>query len=866
MDKINFTDIEKKWITKFEETQIFKTPDIGPDSKNKYYCLVMFPYPSGRIHMGHVRNYAIGDAAARIARMRGKHVLHPIGWDAFGLPAENAAIERGVHPAEWTFANIDAMRAQLKRLGLSYDWHREICTAKPDYYRWGQWFFLKMYEQGLVYKKNSYVNWCPRCNTVLANEQVEDGTCWRHADVKVEKKPMEQWFFRITKYADELLEHHAQLTGWPENVLTMQKNWIGKSRGLTVNFKVNGADFPIFTTRPDTIYGVTFMAIAFNHPRLKEYIDPSADKAGIEAFIAKSGVLNQNADYEKEGIFTGTYAVNPFNGSKIPLYIANFVLAEYGTGAIMAVPAHDQRDFDFAKKYGIPVHVVIQNSENSLNADTMTTAYTGEGILVNSDQFNGMQNTEAITAISAYAEEKKIGTQSVQYKLKDWLVSRQRYWGNPIPLVYCDVCGIVPVPYNELPVMLPEDVTIRQGENPLAACGAFVNTKCPKCGGPATRETETMDTFTCSSWYYLRYSDPDNTGLPFSRESADTWCPVDQYIGGVEHACMHLLYARFFHKTARDLGLLKTDEPFARLLTQGMVVNNSYYSPSLRKYYFADELNEGPPTCPATGEALVVKMEKMSKSKNNGIDPDSMISRYGADTVRMFTLFAAPPEKDLEWNEKGVEGCHRFLLRVWRRYMRIIEARGKYSENEEYTNNTADTIKPKENSNLSAGGVKARQILHRTIKKVHTDAVERMQYNTAIAALMELLNHITDFEPSTPGDLAFEKSLGRNLIALLVPFAPFIAEELGEMYGLDSMACCLSWPEWDEQFLSEKTFEIVIQINGKIRAKETVPAGTSRSDLIQRAKSNPNIQKYLQELTVNKEIAVEGKLVNFVCK
>jgi len=846
----NFTDIEAKWINYYKQQKPFQTE--LDSNRNKFYCLEMFPYPSGKIHMGHVRNYSIGDVLARYKRFQGFNVLHPIGWDAFGLPAENAAIENNVDPGKWTFSNIDNMRSQLTRLGFSYNWDDEICTALPAYYKWGQWFFLKMYEKGLVYKSKATVNWCDKCATVLANEQVENGCCWRHSDTEVTQRTLDQWYFRITAYAEELLQGHSRLKGWPEKVLSMQQNWIGKSYGALVNFKYKEENFPVFTTRPDTIYGVTFMAIAFDHPDIEKYISAAADKKRINAFIAQCRKINQNEDYKKEGIFSGSYIKNPFTDEEVPLYIANFVLAGYGTGAVMAVPAHDQRDFEFARAYDLPVKVVINPPDKQLQAAAMTEAYTGDGYLVNSGKFDNTANRQAITAIIDFARDRGWGRKSINYKLKDWLISRQRYWGNPIPVINCPVCGAVPVPEKDLPVLLPTDVAFRRGENPLAQNENFKKTVCPRCGGAAERETETMDTFVCSSWYFLRYTDPENEGAPFSKERADRFMPVDQYIGGVEHACMHLLYARFFQRVVRDLGLSKEDEPFTNLLTQGMVTKETVTCPE-HGFLFPEETKKEDDKlyCSKCGRAAQTgRVVKMSKSKKNVVDPDKIVAAYGADTVRLFSLFAAPPEKDLEWNEKGVEGCQRFLARFWRWSEKIITLL-----NSSYTG-----------SQLSPGADKARSALHKTIKKVTNDIERRMQFNTAIAAMMELLNAVQDFTPQTEADIELARNLLRSFLVMLNPFTPFITAELYEKAGFPGSVLQQSWPDYDEQFCEDKTVQIVFQVNGKVRAKAETPAGISREEMIQKAREMDNVKKWLTGKTVVREIAVPGKLVNLVVK
>ena len=685
--------VETKWQKFWEEKRVFEV-DEDPH-KPKYYLLEMFPYPSGRLHMGHIRNYSIGDVLARYKRMQGFNVLHPMGWDAFGLPAENAAIEHGVHPAKWTYENIAYMKKQLKRMGFSYDWRREIATCDPSYYKWEQLFFIKMYERGLAYRSFSEVNWCPGCETVLANEQVVNGRCWRCGS-EVGKKELQGWFLKITAYAEELLRDCEKLLGgWPEKVITMQKNWIGRSEGLEVDFPLEGREgsIRIFTTRPDTIFGVTFMVLAPEHPLVEELVRGTERETEVREFVRRvkrqSVTVRSSEEVEKEGVFLGAYCINPLNGERIPVWTANFVLMEYGTGAIMAVPAHDQRDFEFAKKYGLPIKVVIRPKDRELRAEDLSEAYTGDGIMVNSGAFDGMSNREAMRKISDLVEARGIGKRTVNYRLRDWGISRQRYWGAPIPIIYCPSCGPVPVPEEELPVQLPLEVEITgKGGSPLAQVEAFVSARCPRCGGPGRRETDTMDTFVESSWYFLRYCSPQREEGPFD-ERVKYWMPVDQYIGGVEHAVLHLLYARFFTKVLRDLGYLEFDEPFSRLLTQGMVIKDG---------------------------------AKMSKSRGNVVDPDDMIARYGADTTRLFILFAAPPEKDLDWKEEGVEGCFRFLNRLWRLFYEVEPKlkgeSGGFREDGEF-----------------------RRRIHMARKKV-TEDIERFHFNTAIAHLMEWVNYL----------------------------------------------------------------------------------------------------------------------------
>ncbi|MBN1899576.1 MAG: leucine--tRNA ligase [Spirochaetes bacterium] len=821
----NFDHIEKKWIKIWEEKRTFHA-HIKNDKK-KFYCLVMFPYPSGRIHIGHVRNYVIGDVIARFKRMKGFNVLHPIGWDGFGMPAENAAIDKGIHPAKWTKDNIEHMRSELKRLGISYDWERELATCDEEYYKWNQWFFLKLLEKGLAYKKKSFVNWCQRCQTVLANEQVIEGKCWR-CDTTVEQEKLDQWFFKITSFADQLLDDHRIIQkGWPQRVLVMQKNWIGRSEGIMVNFKFQNKDFPIFTTRPDTIFGVTFMALSPEHPVVEEIIEQSSKKKKEEIIkflnkVKKEDIeKRRSGEYEKEGVFTDLYVINPLNNDKIPLYIANFVLMEYGTGAIMAVPAHDQRDFEFAKKYKIPIKVVIQSEGKQLNPDKMKEAYLEKGIQVNSGSFNGLDNCQAMQKIMDFIEKKDLGKRTINYRLKDWLISRQRYWGTPIPVIYCKKCGLVPVREKDLPVRLPEDVKFsHKGGSPLARTELFIKTICPKCGGEARRESDTMDTFVDSSWYYARYTSPNETTLPFNKKNITYWMPVDQYIGGIEHATMHLLYARFFYKIIRDLGLAEGDEPFINLLTQGMVIK------------------EG---------------AKMSKSKGNVVDPDKFINKYGADALRLFILFASPPEKDLDWTDKGIEGTSRFINRLWT-----------------FINTHIKRIESIPNKNLNPDDlIDTRKelfiLLNQTIKKVTDDIENDFHFNTAIASIMEFLNALSKFVYKSETDLILLKLALKNMLLLIRPFAPFISEELGHHKAFD-LNDQPAWPDYDKNFVRFDSYTMIIQINGKVRGKITAPLGLSEDKMKELALSDPGTQKWLKDKDIEKVIPIKNKLVNIVVK
>ncbi|MEN2997581.1 MAG: leucine--tRNA ligase [Brevinematia bacterium] len=901
-----FERIEKKWQERWEKEGIFKSSfDVG---KKKYYVLVMFPYPSGKIHMGHVRNYTIGDVVARYKKMKGFNVLHPIGWDAFGLPAENAAISKGVHPAKWTYENIEVMKQQLKRLGFAYDWDREIATCDPEYYKWNQWFFLKMYEKGIVYRKASPVNWCPHCGTVLANEQVIDGKCWR-CDSEVEIRNIEQWFIKITEYADRLLEDHSKLGKWPEKVLLMQKNWIGKSFGVVVNFKLeDGRDFPIFTTRADTIFGVTFMAIAPEHPLVDEIIktNPSIEPE-VRKMRKEDYRLRTSEEYEKEGVFTGKYVINPLTEERVPLWVANFVLMEYGTGAIMCVPAHDERDFKFAKKYGLPIKVVIQPEGENLKPEEMTSAYVEEGIMVNSAQFSGMKSSEALIKIIDYIEEKGLGRRKYNYRIKDWLISRQRYWGTPIPFVKCDKCGYVPVPYEQLPVLLPTDVKFTGMGNPLETSEEFLKTVCPKCGAQARRETDTMDTFFDSSWYYARYTSPKSHKLPFDREESRYWLDVDQYIGGIEHAILHLLYARFFHKFMKDLGLVDSDEPFVNLLTQGMVCKKWVSISSMLEFLSLSEdssdeeliaalkqrypdakleltanarttikdimeknhlnlasnvslLFEAMNNKVLTNEILrkleeeIGELAKMSKSKHNTVDPDEMVRKYGADAVRLFILFAAPPEKDLEWSDEGIEGAYRFVNRVWRLVTGNLELL-KSSPSIDYSNIESLSLGKSEKDLLIK--------INLTIKRVSDDIERDFSFNTAIASLMELTNSLYAYvSGENVCGSVFREGIEKLLILMYV-FTPHVAEELWEMIGGEGMVCQKKWPAYDTRFLTYDTIEIVIQVNGKVKARITVPADISSEELERIALDNEVVKRNLRGVP-KKVVVVPKRLVNIV--
>jgi len=819
--------IEERWERLWDQEKLFQA--VEDPNREKYYLLEMFPYPSGKLHMGHIRNYSIGDVVARYKIMRGYSVLHPMGWDAFGMPAENAALEHKIHPAQWTHDNITYMRSQLKRMGFSYDWDRELATCDADYYKWEQWIFIKMYERGLVYRKKDLVNWCPACQTVLANEQVEAGTCWRcHGEVT--KKELEGWFFKITAYADELLEFCDTLPGWPERVITMQKNWIGKSIGAEVDFPLEDGTgaITVFTTRQDTLFGATFMVLAPEHPLVSELSKDKDQEAAVKDFVERVGrqdlITRTAEDMEKEGVYVGASCINPLTGAPMPIYTANFVLMEYGTGAIMAVPTHDQRDFEFAKKYGIPMIVVIHPPGETLNPATMTEAYTDDGIMVNSAPFDGMENRQAMEAIADYLEEKGIGKRAVNYRLRDWGISRQRYWGAPIPIIYCDHCGIQTVPEKDLPVVLPLDVNPKaSGGSPLADLPSFVETTCPACGGAARRETDTMDTFVESSWYFARYTSPDYDQGPLDKERLEYWMPVDQYIGGIEHAILHLLYARFFTKVLRDMGIVPFDEPFTNLLTQGMVIKDG---------------------------------AKMSKSKGNIVDPEDMIKRYGADTTRLFSLFAAPPERDLEWQEEGVEGGSRFLNRVWRL---VYELRNRLSKE------PAPALMSK--ADLPPDLWEIRQKGHKTIKKV-TEDIERFHFNTAIAAVMELVNHLyqtKDGIEATPQAGAVWRETIESLILLLSPFVPHVSEELWKSFGNKESVVKAPWPEYDQEAITEEEIVIVVQVNGKLRDRLLIPVSSEEEEIKAMAMTSPKVRRYIDGKEVKKTIFVPQKLVNIVC-
>ncbi|MDR1952551.1 MAG: leucine--tRNA ligase [Elusimicrobiota bacterium] len=816
MADYNYKEIEKKWQKKWADDKVFAVKEDG--KKEKFYCLEMLPYPSGALHMGHVRNYSIGDVLSRYQMMNGKNVLHPMGWDAFGLPAENAAIKNKIHPAKWTKQNISVMRQQLKTLGISYDWDREIASCDPEYYKWNQWFFIKMYEKGLAFRKKAVVNWCPVCQTVLANEQVSEGVCWR-CKSPTEHKELEQWFVKITDYSDELLEGHKELTGhWPQQVLSMQQNWIGKSYGAEVDFKIfagnKAGSLKVFTTRPDTLFGVTFMAVAPEHKIVSEMKNEIKNWDEVSKYAAQSAAktnIERSQSKEKTGVeLKGITAENPVNGSRIPIFIADYVLTGYGTGAIMAVPAHDQRDWEFAKKFNIPIIEVIKGENSSIEK----SAYEGEGVLVNSGQFNNIKSDKAINTVIDWIDKQGFGKKTINFKFRDWLISRQRYWGTPIPMIHCSKCGIVPVPIKDLPVKLPEDVEFTgQGESPLKTCESFINVKCPKCSSPARRETDTMDTFVDSSWYFIRYCDPHNDKEAFDISKVDYWMPADQYIGGIEHACMHLIYARFWYKFLRDLGMVKSDEPFTNLLTQGMVTLG--------------------------GSA-------MSKSRGNVVSPDEIIDKYGVDTVRLFILFAAPPQKQLEWSIEGVEGCWRFVNRVWR---------------------LQDIINVK--SSVSAAQKDKDELLramHKTIKKVGVDIEKKLQFNTAISAIMELVNFLYAYKFHS-NDGGVSKEVYKNTVILMAPFTPHLCEEIWRNFfnGKDYISRS-KWSVFDENMIKEESVEIPVQVNGKVRGTITIDMDSDEDLVKDTALKNEKIQKALDGKKIIKFIYVKNKIATLVVK
>lgn len=821
-EKYDFSQIEKKWQKYWEENRSFKTEE--DPSKKKYYCLEMFPYPSGKLHMGHVRNYTIGDVVARFKKMDGYNVLHPMGWDSFGLPAENAAIKHGIHPNIWTWDNINEMRKQLKELGLSYDWDREVATCHPDYYKWMQWIFIQFYKRGLAYKKENPVNWCPSCQTVLANEQVVEGCCER-CKTPVGKKNLSQWYLKITDYAEKLLDNLEKLDGWPNKVKVMQKNWIGKSVGAEVQFKIKDSDetLTVFTTRVDTIYGTTYMVLAPEYPTVLSMVEGTEYEKPVKEYIEKVEHMNDiqrtSTTNEKTGVFIGKYAINPFTKKENPIYISDYVLMGYGTGAVMGVPAHDQRDFDFATKFGLDIVPVVDPGDPEIDLNNLKAACAAEGTLINSGQFNGMNNRKAIDKFIEVVEKEGIGKKTVNYRLRDWLISRQRYWGTPIPMIYCEECGWVPEKEENLPVLLPTDVEFTgKGESPLATSKTFRDTVCPVCGRPAKRELDTMDTFLDSSWYFLRYCDPKNTEAPFDPKKAEYWMDVDQYIGGVEHAILHLMYSRFFQMAFYDMGLVKQEEPFKNLLTQGMVNKDG---------------------------------KKMSKSLGNVVSPEDIIKKYGADTARLFILFAAPPDRELDWSDAGVEGSYKFLNRVYRL---VYEIKAKYPVFPD-----AFEVKTEEDKSLN-------YMLNAAIKKVSEDVGGRFSFNTAISSIMELVNEMYRYKESKDVNAGLLGKAAKELILILSPFVPHICEEMWQHIGQEQSVSTMRWPEFDESALVKDTVEIVVQINGKVKEKLMVDSNATKEELEKIAMENEKIQGLLQGKSVVKVIAVPSRLINIVVK
>lgn len=821
-ERYEFKRIEKKWQNYWEENNSFKS--IEDPSKEKYYVLEMFPYPSGKLHMGHVRNYSIGDVVARFKHMQGFNVLHPMGFDSFGLPAENAAIKNGTPPADWTWNNIAEMEEQLKQLGLSYDWEREVQTCNPEYYRWMQWIFIQFFNKGLAYKKENPVNWCPSCQTVLANEQVVDGVCER-CKTPVGKKNLSQWYLKITDYADQLLENLNDLQGWPNKVKLMQENWIGKSIGANIDFKIDGTDkvLKVFTTRADTLFGCTYMVMAPEHPYVKELVKGTKFQDDVEDYVEKVQHMDEiqrtSTNNEKTGVFIGKYAINPVNQKKVPVFISDYVLMGYGTGAIMAVPAHDQRDFDFAKKFDIEIIPVVESNSSEIDVNNLTEAFDAEGKMINSGKFDGMNNRKAIPEMIKWLSEQKIGEKTINYKLRDWLISRQRYWGTPIPMIYCKDCGWLPEKEENLPVVLPTDVEFTgKGESPLATSKTFSKCTCPKCGKDAERELDTMDTFLDSSWYFLRYCDPKNTDKAFDKEKVDYWMNVDQYIGGVEHAILHLMYARFFQMALHDIGLVDCKEPFANLLTQGMVNKDG---------------------------------KKMSKSIGNVVSPEEIINKYGADTARLFILFAAPPEKELDWSDAGVEGSYRFLNRVWRLVSEFVE--------KNYNSTDAIEIKSQDDKKLNL-------TLNATIKKITEDVSNRFNFNTAISSIMELVNELYKYKEKDDLNMPLLSDAVTKLVILLSPFTPHICEEMWQELGNKDSLVSVRWPGYDEKALVEDTKTIIVQVNGKLKERLSMPTGLSKTELENAVKSNENVIALISDLNIVKTITVPDKLVNFVAK
>ncbi len=822
----DFEAIETKWQKRWLDSGVFEVTE-DPKKRPEYYCLEMLPYPSGKIHMGHVRNYSIGDAIARFKRMRGFNVLHPIGWDALGLPAENAALQHGEHPEDWTRANINHMKQQLRRMGFSYSWEREIATCDPEYYRWNQWFFIQMWKKGLAYRKESAVNWCPDCRTVLANEQVEAGKCWRCGNDVIQKE-LEQWFLKITNYADELLTAMDSMDGWPETVLTLQRNWIGRSDGAEIDFALEepekGGPIRVFTTRVDTIFGATFVVLAPEHPLSEQFARANDElRSYAERTKVEDKETRLDEEREKTGVATGHYAINPYTEERVPIWVADYVLMDYGTGAVMAVPAHDERDFAFAKKYDLPIRVAVQPPEANLEVGTMEAAWCDYGTVVDSGSFSGLPSKDALIAMADHAEDKGFGTKAVTYRLRDWGVSRQRYWGTPIPMVFCEGdCGVRPVPEDKLPVVLPREVTITgKGDSVLREYEDFVRTECPKCGRPARRETDTMDTFVDSAWYFYRYTDPHNDSAPFDPERAKYWFPIDLYIGGVEHAILHLIYSRFWTKVMRDLGLVEVDEPVVRQLSQGMVIKDG---------------------------------AKMSKSKGNVVDPDAVVEKYGADTLRLYALFEAPPEKEMNWTDERLEGPARFLQRVWR-----------FVDNEVEVLKETPDIDGTENWGESE--MSLRRKTHQTMLRVTRDVEERLHLNTAIAAIMELTNELykhIDPRPQRSDTWKAIREATKAVVVLLSPFAPHIAEEMWERLGQKKGLKAVEWPVYDPEIAAEERITLVVQVNGKLRSRLSVPADLEREELEQRALADETVKSYIDGKEIRRVVVVPGRLVNVV--
>jgi len=853
--------IEPKWQALWAKRRQFKVAE--DPSREKYYLLEMFPYPSGKIHMGHVRNYTIGDVVARYKSMKGFNVLHPMGWDAFGMPAENAAIANNTQPAAWTYDNIRTMKDQLKRLGFSYDWDREVTTCRPEYYRWEQWLFIQMFKKGMAYRKESYVNWCDPCQTVLANEQVEGGSCWR-CGKPVRQKKLSQWFFKITDFAQDLLEFCDRLPGWPDKVTTMQKNWIGRSTGAEIRFPVENSDqvITVFTTRHDTVLGATFMCLAPEHPLVELLSKNTPQEAVIAEFQERMALENRSSQniesYEKEGVFTGAYCINPLTRRRMPVYAANFALMEYGTGAVMSVPAHDQRDFEFAKKYNLDIIVVIKPADKDISEVAVTESYTGPGVMVNSAPFDGLDNRAAMEKIADYLEANNLGCRTVNFRLRDWGISRQRFWGAPIPMVHCDACGIVPVDETDLPVVLPENVDLLEGGgSPLSRLESFVQTTCPKCGKPARRETDTMDTFVESSWYFERYCSPKCNTAMFDKKAVDYWMPVDQYIGGVEHAVLHLLYSRYFTRVLHDLNLVNYKEPFTRLLTQGMVCKETFACPD-HGFLFPDDarIDGNGYVCAKCGKPVTVgRVEKMSKSKKNVIDPNTLLANYGADTVRLFCLFAAPPEKDLEWSEQGVDGCFRFLNRIWRLVQDLYGKIATASPYDGPTDALDDELK------------KLFFKTHQTIQKVSGDIEDRFHFNTAISAVMELVNLMygMDLNMDRPHANDVIRKAVESMILLISPIVPHFAEELWATLGhAGGSLSATPWPDFRADALVTDTCPMVVQVNGKLRGKFEANVNADDETMKSQALADENVQRFIDGRAIRKIIVVKNKLVNIV--